>query len=61
MAPIIVCGEINYPFLSLGMDKLFHNTLFQACDYLSMLRLKLIYSGKSGYRKQELHNTVLFP
>ena len=47
-----VWDEITYPFLnfngaavgmscSLGMDKLFHPTLYRACDYLSKLGLKL--------------------
>ena len=27
---------------SLGMDKLFHSTLYNGCDYISMLGLKLI-------------------
>ena len=31
---------------SLGMDKSFHPTLYWACDYLSMLRLKLIHVSK---------------
>ena len=35
---------------SLGMDKLFHRTLYQACDYLSMLGLKLNHVSKRGHR-----------
>ena len=30
------------------MDKLFHPILYMACDYLSMLKLKLIHVGKRG-------------
>ena len=33
---------------SLGMDKSFHATLYNVCDYLSMLRLKLNHVSKSG-------------
>ena len=36
---------------SLGMDKLFHPTLYNGCDYLSMLGLRLNHVGKSGPRK----------
>ena len=35
---------------SLGMDKLFHPTLYQVYDYLSMLWLKLNHVSKSGHR-----------
>ena len=35
---------------SLGMDKLFHPTLYMACDYVSMLGLKLNHVSKRGYR-----------
>ena len=34
---------------SLGMDKWFNPTLFWACDYLSMLGLKLNHVSKSGH------------
>ena len=34
---------------SLGMDKLFHPTLYQACNYLSMLGLKLNHVSKRGH------------
>ena len=34
---------------SLGMDNLFHPTLFGTCDYLSMLGLKLIHVSKKGH------------
>ena len=34
---------------SLGMYKLFHPTLYWACDYLSMLRLKLNHVSKRGH------------
>ena len=37
---------------SLGMDKLFHLTLNQACDYLSMLELKLNHVSKSDPRRK---------
>ena len=33
---------------SLGMDKLFHPTLHCACDYLSMMGLKLFHVNKRG-------------
>ena len=33
---------------SLGMDKLFHPTHYRACDYLSMLGLKLNHVSKRG-------------
>ena len=33
---------------SLGMDKSFHPTVYWACNYLSMLRLKLNYASKRG-------------
>ena len=38
---------------SLGMDKWFHPTLYWACDYLSMLGLKLNHVSKSGPRNQQ--------
>ena len=49
--------EVAYPFLyfsgpnrwSLGMVRWFHPTLFWACDYLSMLGLKLIHVSKRGH------------
>ena len=36
---------------SLGMDKLFHPTLYNECNYLSMLGLKLNQVSKTGPRK----------
>ena len=33
---------------SLGMDKYIHPTLYQACDFLSMLEFKLIHVRKRG-------------
>ena len=36
----------------LGRDKLFHPTLYWACNYLSMLGLKLIHVNKRGHRLQ---------
>ena len=35
---------------SLGMDKLFHPTLYWACHYISMLVLKLVHVSKRGLR-----------
>ena len=35
---------------SLGMDALFHPTLYWVCDYLFMLGLKLIHISKRGIR-----------
>ena len=35
---------------SLGMDKLFHPTHYNGCNYLSMLRLKLIHVSERGPR-----------
>ena len=32
------------------MDKYFHLTLYQACDYLSMLGLKLNHVNKKGHK-----------
>ena len=34
--------------LSLGMDEWFHPTVYWACDYLSMLELKLYHVSKRG-------------
>ena len=34
---------------SLGMDKLFHPTHYNGCNYLSMLGLKLIHVSKRGH------------
>ena len=34
---------------SLGMDTWFHPTLYRACDYLSVLGLKLTHVSKMGY------------
>ena len=42
---------------SLGMDKLFHPTLYWACDYLSMLGLKLNRVCKSGPWQQAITRT----
>ena len=50
-----VWDEITNPFLncwSLGMDKWFHPTLYQAYDYLSMMRLKLNHVSERGPRYQ---------
>ena len=49
--------EITYPFLNfngsnrwnLGMDKWFHPTVYNGCNYLSMLGLKLNHVSKSGH------------
>ena len=49
-----VWDEITYPFRnfnactigSLGMDKLFHPTLYNGCKYLSMLGLELFHVSK---------------
>ena len=38
---------------SLGMDKLFHPTHYNGCDYLSMLGLKLNHVRKRGHRSPE--------
>ena len=38
---------------SFGMDKYFHPTPYWACDYLSMLELKLNHVSKRGYRCEE--------
>ena len=50
-------NEITYPFLHFnggtvevqGMDKWCHPTLYCACDYSSMLELKLTHVSKRGY------------
>ena len=34
---------------SLGMDKLFHPALYNGCDYLSMLGLKVTHVSKRGH------------
>ena len=51
--PSNMWNKITYPFInfsgctfSLGMDKWFHPTLYWACDYLSMLGLKLHHVSK---------------
>ena len=44
---------------SLGMDKLFHTTLYWACDYLSILGYKLNHVSKRGY--WYLHDTKPSP
>ena len=54
----IKCGikHISIPklqllhFWSLGIDKLFHSTLYGGCNYLSLLRFKLIHGCKRGSR-----------
>ena len=43
---------------SLGMDKYFHPTLNRACDYLSMLGLKLNYDNNRGPTHCVYHNGV---
>ena len=47
-----VWDEMTYPFANLGMDKLFHPTLYCVCNQLSMLGLKLIHDSKRGPRKK---------
>ena len=37
-----------YARSSVGMDKLFHPTRYNACNYLSMLGLMSIYVSKEG-------------
>ena len=49
-----VWDEIAFPFrdfngCSLGMAKWFHPTHYNGCNYLSMLRLKLIHVCKRGH------------
>ena len=52
--PSKVWDKITYPFPNfnsctvdvLGMDKLFHPTLYNGCNYLSMLGFKLIHVSK---------------
>ena len=52
---------------SLGMDKWFHPTLYNGCDYLSMLGLKLIHVSKRGLRKTHFEfakytsSNIVFP
>ena len=48
-------GEITFPFLnfkcnrwSLGMDKQFHPTFYNGCNYLSMLGLRLYHVSERG-------------
>ena len=51
-----VWDEITYPFPNfngatidvLGMNKLFHPTIYNGCDYISTLGLKLIYVSKGA-------------
>ena len=38
---------------SLGMDKLFHPTPYQACHYLSILGIKLNHVGKRGPKSHQ--------
>ena len=45
---------------SLGMDKCFHHTLNWACDYLSMLGLKLNRVRKRGRRREPCFRFVLY-
>ena len=45
---------------SLGMDTLFHPTLYDGCNYLSMLGLKLIYVSERGPRYCECKVWFLF-
>ena len=40
---------------SLGMDKQFHPTLYNGCNYLSMLGLKLNHVSKRGHRRRKCH------
>ena len=42
----ITCPFPIFNYWSLGMDKLFHPTFNWACDYVSMLVLKLIHVSK---------------
>ena len=44
--PSQVWDEITYPFPSSGIDKEFHSILYNGCNYLSMLGLKLIHDSK---------------
>ena len=44
---------------SLGMDKEFHPTLNWACDYLSMLGLKLNHVSKRGHWKDQGKHSYL--
>ena len=43
---------------SLGMDKKFHLTLYQACNYLSMLGLKLNHVSKRGHQWEFVIKTL---
>ena len=45
---------------SLGMDKLFHPTLFWACNYLSMLGLKLNHVSKRGHSSDKTNEIQSF-
>ena len=45
---------------SLGIDKLFHPTLYWACDYLSMSGLKLNHVSKRGPRGMFLKIVLYF-
>ena len=50
-APCNVFDEITYPFpnfRSLRIDKQFHPTRYNACDYLSMLELNLTHISYRG-------------
>ena len=56
--PRKVWNEVIFPTLKrfyrygLGIDKLFHSTHYNGCNYLSVLRLNLIHVSKGGYSKQ---------
>ena len=44
---------------SLGMNKQFHPTVYRACDYFSMLGLKLTYVSKRGTMWQNVYLTFI--
>ena len=53
--PSHVWNDITYPFTNLavhrtplGLDQSFHHTLYNGCNYLSILGLKLIHVSKEG-------------
>ena len=62
-----VWDNITYPFPYpndatadvFGMDTLFHPTLYWACDYLSMLGLRLIHVSERGPEHSTLFDAVL--
>ena len=45
---ILVCKNLC-PLLILGMDKQFHPTVYDGCNYLSMLGLKLNHVSEGGH------------